>query len=216
MKGLNFNQLKFKVSFGVQWQQLFYHDLNSKLTFETETQILYSPNDELRYSILSMLDDNCKQSDNKFEFLLEYPDRGSSFYFRWKQTNNPLNEREETGKSKAFGFEPIHNATKQNIFAGLVKTVNDNPDNKLSLLNGVPSIIGGNNWNYAVGLYKDAFYYSQNTNKYNYPVSDSQGAEICALWVRLPVSLYSHHMSVLHSYLFHSFFFQYRNNNKNK
>ena len=183
------NRMEYKFAFSSRWQKLFFHDLKSGLKFNSDEEVLYSI-DESRYSILSLLDDNAKCSEGKFEFLLEYPDRGSSFYFRWKQLNNPINEEETEGMTSAKGFESFYNGTNTKLFGGLVKTSGRTEEKTLSFLNGVPSRYGSSNFNFAVGIFAKTYYKNGDSEiLYNYPVGDQIGAEQCALWVKLPIKM---------------------------
>ena len=186
MSSFSFNNVEFKYAFSAYWQKLFYHDLSSGLEFNTEDEVLYSL-DESRYSMLTLLNNRTKFRDGKFEFLLEYPDRGASFYFRWKQSNNPIIEEEKQEMESAEGFESIYRPPNHSSFGGLVKTKETTTNNRLPFLNGVPSAYGDAGISYAVGIYAGGWYTAGDSTRYtNYPVGDKQGAEQCILWVKLP------------------------------
>ena len=73
------------------WLKVFFHDMSTFEGFLSEDEVK-SCNSAKKYSILSELNSNMKQKNNKFEFLLEYPELGRINI--WQQTNNPLNEEE--------------------------------------------------------------------------------------------------------------------------
>ena len=173
----------FKYAYGAFWFRIFYHNLQKASKFANEAEAKNS-NLEYKYSILDQLNDNYKYKDNKFEFLLEYPDYGNSYYYRWKQYSNPLFE-EEKGQATASEFESIHYAEPSlTNFAGLVKTVTTS-SNPLSLLNGCPIKTGESNWNYGIGLYNGAYFFSNNNKLYNYPLYLPTGSNVVQLWVRV-------------------------------
>ena len=184
MTGLKLNNSELKIVDGIVWQKIFFHDLRCGLAISNEEQAL-SSSDPCRFSKLGALDNKTKLSDGKFEFLLEYPDRNPLIYFHWKQLNNPVLEEEHSSPTSE-GFELIYPSTDSTKFAGLVKTTRRTLQNPLSYLNGVPSLVGSDNFNFAVAIFNGSHYSMNHIDTlYNYPVYDQIGAEICVLWVRV-------------------------------
>ena len=135
--------------------------------------------------------------NNKYEFLMEYPDYGEDYFYRWQQNNNPL-EEVETGLQTADGFVDIyHPIDSSNTipFQGLVRT-SAPPESPLALLNGQPSIIGSWGWNYAIGQCQGQWY--SNNYLYNIPIGNSRGANYVYLWMKIPTFLYPSSSSRFH------------------
>lgn len=137
---------------GAKWVEVFYHNTNNNTEwFADEAEALHCTS-EYKYSRLDCLE-QYRQSDGKFEFLLEYPTENPGRYNRWKQTDNPA-ETVDTRTDIQYddipvvnGYEPIHIdwLTKGDKFGGLILSINDD-----SLIDG--SI--GNNWHFAIGVNK--------------------------------------------------------------
>ena len=66
-------------------------------------------NSSQKFSMLSNISE-IYRINNKFEFILDYPERSNWFW--WRQTNNPIYEMEVFGVRKAEGFESIYNSSK--------------------------------------------------------------------------------------------------------
>ena len=92
-----------------------------------------------KYSILSRL--NFFKSDEKFEFLLEYPDcpTRQGEYNHWTQTNNPVT-------SSITGYTPIHIDWTTQGWGGLEKSYGTGSSS--TFINGT---VQHNNWYYAIG-----------------------------------------------------------------
>ena len=81
------------------WALIFHHDAR-KGFFANKKQALFSKNDDL-FSVLNKVDDTFK-IDDKFEFVLEYPEIEG--YSQWTQTINPLNSK----ANETNGYQKIH------------------------------------------------------------------------------------------------------------
>ena len=111
-------------------------------------------NSQYKFSILDQLE-NFRGTDNKFEFLLEYPDDFPNEYNRWKQTDNPVTVSEVIGGDpyKAAGYESVHidwdsNRTDSSIcntFSGLLRS------SRSSTYTLIDGSIGHGNWHTAIG-----------------------------------------------------------------
>lgn len=137
-----------------EWLEVFYHNNNNcKVFFSNQTEALHT-NSQYKFSILDQLE-NFRGTDNKFEFLLEYPDDFPNEYNRWKQTDNPVTVSEVIGGDpyKAAGYESVHidwdsNRTDSSIcntFSGLLRSSRSSTH---TLIDGS---IGHDNWHIAIG-----------------------------------------------------------------
>ena len=131
------------------WARIFYHNV-------TEGSTLFSTLSEARdtqtankYSRLYLLDDNAyKGTDNKFEFMLCYPNLDNSKYNRWKQTDSPINLYTGTGQGTFVpGYEAIHIDWTGNGWGGMERTSPSASAFTNSYLNGS---VGYGNWWYAI------------------------------------------------------------------
>ena len=119
------------------WLLLFRHDMHEKeIYFSNENEFLFS-NTKEKFSILGTLDDSFL-INQKFEFLLEYPDvEGFNI---WTQTINPLNAIPE----QSNGYVPVKESFTENSWNGLSRSSSVN-----SFLDGSPT---NETWFYAIGL----------------------------------------------------------------
>ena len=163
---------------GCEWLKVFYQKKTGNKGFDNIEDALLC-NEEDRYSILSELNESLKLSNNKYEFILEYPE--INLYNRWRQTNNPIDEYEATGKATVDGFYSIHLGAYKSNWGGLARS---NGTDR-ALLNGTPDTIGNNDWWFAVGVKTGAFYYK---NTIIMP-AHNVGVTILYLWVRVPIKI---------------------------
>ena len=140
--------------YGAEWLEVFYHNTNNDTVYFTNEQEALHTNSQYKFSILDQLE-NFRGTDNKFEFLLEYPVDLPNQYNRWKQSDNPVEIEEIIENNtyyKANGYEETHIDWNTNgsstayEFSGLLKS-NSN-DNTWTLIDGS---IGGGSWFYAIG-----------------------------------------------------------------
>lgn len=140
--------------YGAEWLEVFYHNNKSgTILFANEQEALHT-NSQYKFSILDQLE-NFRGTDNKFEFLLEYPDDFPNEYNRWKQTDNPVTVSEVIGGDpyKAVGYEAIHidwdfnriDSSICNTFSGLLRSSRSSTH---TLIDGS---IGHSNWHTAIG-----------------------------------------------------------------
>lgn len=127
--------IRIKTFWGKTWMLIYRHSTLKTVSYFTIETAKFSNEDD-KFSILGKIDDSFKYND-KYEFLLEYPESGK--FCIWRQSKNPL-EQKKDGKNEAEGFEPIHLIESQ--FCGLQYTGGN------SLLNGHRTSDG---WIYAIG-----------------------------------------------------------------
>ena len=90
------------------------------------------------YSLLYLLNsDKLKNSDGKYEFLLEYPDDDPGHYNRWKQSSNPCTS------TTVSGYEAIHIDWTSNSRGGMLL----NSGSETTFLKGSTTSA----WFYAIG-----------------------------------------------------------------
>ena len=169
---------EFRSFKGYTWLKVFYHNMTDLVGFNN-VEDAFSINEKNKFSILIEINESLKQRNNKYEFIIEYPEL--KIYNRWQQTNNPINESEEEGKRFVEGFRQIHTSAHHNLWGGLARTKNCNPCN--SLLNGTPSITGNGEWYFAIGQRNGATW----GNTKLIP-SNSSPTNIVYLWVKMPQS----------------------------
>lgn len=140
--------------YGAEWLEVFYHNTNNNTVWFTDEQEALHTNSQYKFSILDQLE-NFRGTDNKFEFLLEYPQDLPGQYNRWKQTDNPalVQELSNSTPSPANGYEAIHVDWTPNGWGGLLKS------QKGSTSSPIRTFIDGStnygNWFYAIGCYNN-------------------------------------------------------------
>ena len=112
-----FCQYETKTQYEAIWLKVFDHDSGAGGFFQSKTEALNCSITN-RYSILYILDSRFK-INGKYEFLLEYPELVG--YNRWLQTNSPIDETEQSGKT-AEGYEAISITWDASYWGGLVKS----------------------------------------------------------------------------------------------
>lgn len=122
---------------GAEWAKIFEH--NSKagtVVFSSVAQCL-NVQDENRYSRMYLLD-NFKNINNKYEFLLEYPDDREGQYNRWIQNLNPCNEyiTPTSSGTPADGYTVVHVDWTGNHWGGLTRQNSSVTSNYLTYLSG--------------------------------------------------------------------------------
>ena len=156
VKGVNrtIGKYDFHSFFGAQWLKVFYHRPgDNKLIFENEQQ-LKNINDKQRYSILGELNENYRIND-KYEFLLYYPD--ISKFNWWRQSKLPYDETEKEGMGHADGYENVSISMTDNYWGGLVKqgisliTEKEDCGYECSFIEGS---VGDAQYYYSIGLRK--------------------------------------------------------------
>ena len=135
------NLYEIKSTYDAHWLKIFYHNSSNGVYFNNSNDSIFIDTKQ-KYSILQKIDDSFKYN-NKFEFLLEYPEL--SGYNRWRQNINPINDIEKLGISPANGYEPVQISWNLSIWGGLVKSIYT-----CSLLDGS---VGATTWWFSIGCY---------------------------------------------------------------
>lgn len=136
---------------GAKWVEVFYHNTNNNTEwFADEAEALHCTS-QYKYSRLDCLE-QYRQSDRKFEFLLEYPIEHPGEFNRWKQTDNPIKVQEiqTTSGSPANGYEAIHIDWSSKGWGGLLKSDSNNQYGLSTLLDGSTN---HNNFFFSIGRY---------------------------------------------------------------
>lgn len=139
---------------GAKWVEVFYHNTNNNTEwFENEAEALHCTS-QYKYSRLDCLE-QYRQSDGKFEFLLEYPIEHPEEFNRWKQTDNPVKveEIQSASGSPANGYEPIHVDWTEQYWGGLLKSSSNNLHGVTGLLDGLTN---HNNFFFSIGRFDTA------------------------------------------------------------
>ena len=175
-KSIKVGKYEYRTFSGSLWLKVFFHNMSTLCGFTSEEEAKLC-NSENKYSILSELNSSLKQGNNKFEFLLEYPELGRMNI--WQQTNSPLDE-EEHGQEFVEGYKDIYIGAPRSTWGGLARTTGN--DKTYTLINGSPSV-NYSDWYFAIGMYNGA-YWSGN----NLP-SNADATNIVYLWVKMPINL---------------------------
>lgn len=142
--------------YGAEWLEVFYHNNKSgTILFANEQEVLHT-NSQYKFSILDQLE-NFRGTDNKFEFLLEYPTEIPNKYNRWKQSDNPVEVQEVIDNDTASttfanGYEAIHIDWTGQYWGGLLRTAGSNAD-----WTYIDGSVGHTNWHFSIGQMKEYF-----------------------------------------------------------
>ena len=157
------------------WLLIFSHNSSRSGLFPNSDAALFSllP---VRFSILSTIEDSWK-IDNKFEFMLEYPEH--SVRNIWKQSLNPIDDYESARPDErtAQGYDEVSIDVSDNGWGGLVRSSIPSA----TLLDGSVNYVksGTEYWYYAVGASRK-FY-----NDESIPFANSSiHANVVKLWIR--------------------------------
>jgi len=160
-----------KDCYGASWLKVFYHDSSTGSYFQSYSEAL-SINLTKRYSIIGSIDERFKNND-KFEFLLEYPQYNK--INRWKQTLNPKDNPEVEGM-QAEGYEAVNISFHGKSWGGLVKS----SDSRTALDGSAGSL----SWYFSIGCYTSSW----KPNLFPGPAIDSDTAYAVSevyMWVRI-------------------------------
>lgn len=107
---------------GAEWAKVFDHNSQSGTVVFSSVAEALNTQVENKYSRLYLLD-YFKNINNKYEFLLEYPDNAVGQYNRWIQNNNPCNEYiiPTSSGSPAAGYTAVHVDWTGNLWGGLTR-----------------------------------------------------------------------------------------------
>ena len=172
------------------WLKVFFHNMTNLVGFSDENEAILC-NEKDKYSILGELNSSLKQRNGKFEFIIEYPEK--EIYNQWLQTNNPIDEVENSAKTFCEGFKSKHNGAPNKKWGGLAKSADG--AESLTLINGTPGETGGQNWMFAIGMYNGRSW----NNNTNLP-SNKDPVNIVYLWVKIPMNfMHTMRMRCTHS-----------------
>ena len=166
MSTMNVSGKIYKLERNSIWLLLFHHDV-------TIGDFFYSHADALKcfnytggkYSIIYSLNNNYKIND-KFEFLLEYPEINKSN--RWRQSINPLYQSMIRGKN-VTGYEPVDIQMSGRNWSGLYKVNSEQVTLLAASCNG--------NWFFSIGTVNKQFF--------PYFPGPDFNSKIVSLWVRI-------------------------------
>lgn len=71
------------------WLKVFYHDITNSVFFTSIHEMEYLIGETDRFSILGLLS-FIKRPEEKYEFLIYYPELGENYWNRWSQNSHPL------------------------------------------------------------------------------------------------------------------------------
>ena len=135
------------------WVRLFYHNCKEGTVLFTSLNECKNTQTTDKYSRLYLIDSGDlykSSSDNKYEFMLCYPNNTTQ-YNRWKQTYAPQNEfvtETSTGDGVATGYSAVHIDWTSNYWGGMTRDKNDTSSYSPTWLSGS---VGHANWFYAIG-----------------------------------------------------------------
>lgn len=133
-----------------EWAKIFEHNNHSGTVLFTSLDECLKSNTQDKYSKIYLLD-YFKSKNNKYEFLLEYPDDVPNQYNRWIQNNNPCNEFVPTttsGDGTAAGYTTVHMDWNGHYWGGLTRQNSDATTISPTYLSGS---VGHTNWWFAIG-----------------------------------------------------------------
>ena len=134
---------------GAAWIKIFEHNNHAgTVRFTTLDECLHSDTLD-KYSRFYLLD-YFKNANNKYEFLLEYPDDVPNKYNRWIQNNNPCKEFVPTtsaGDGTAEGYTAIHIDWSGSYWGGLTRMNSSETSISNCYLSGS---VGHTNWWFAI------------------------------------------------------------------
>lgn len=109
------------------WKIVFDHNMKINSTYFSKDEWYCSEHG--RYSILSKLE-NYRNSDNKFEFKLVYPEFDERWNFiHWIQSSNPTQCWDQVNDFKLINVQ-YHSSTSKRDFQGLARPINNWPKPK--------------------------------------------------------------------------------------
>lgn len=147
---INTYDMALKVtSDGALWARIFYHNVDEgTVMFDSVSEALNTQTTN-KYSRLYLINDDTtfKGQDNKYEFMLCYPNNTAE-YNRWKQSNAPQNVYTGTGQGSTVpGYEAVHIDWSGNSWGGLER--NDSSTSSITYTY-IDGSVGFGNWWYAI------------------------------------------------------------------
>ena len=136
---------------GAAWIKIFEHNNHAgTVLFTSVDEALHSETLD-KYSRFYLLD-YFKNVNDKYEFLLQYPDNYTDKYNRWIQNLNPCNEyiTPTSSGTPADGYTAIHIDWTSNYWGGLTRQNSSATSNYLTYLSGST---GHSNYWFAVAAF---------------------------------------------------------------
>ena len=158
---------EIKELYNAKWLKIFFHNSSNQTYFHNKQEALNSKSFQ-KFSILGEINNNFL-NNNKFEFLLEYPEIIG--YNRWTQVANPILQNDYS----ELGYEGINISWSGEYWGGLaLSSVTD------SFLDGS---IFHSFWFYSIGCYSGWW----SSNKFPGPATSSTryAVSLCYLWIRI-------------------------------
>ena len=150
VKGIdaNIGTMTFKYLYGAQGLLVFHQNITNQNYFRDADEAVNcsAPG---KYSILAYINDTMKYNE-KFEFLLKY-DINENKYNRWRQSNNPILEKEQENIDEVEGFDYVHLDYNNTKFGGLAVKVFETQYNCINCL--LAGCLGYSDWYYGIGQY---------------------------------------------------------------
>jgi hypothetical protein len=152
--------------------KVFFHNSTGGIFFNSKEEAKFIVSEQ-KYSLLNKISPMMK-IDEKYEFLLEYPNGYSN---QWKQTNSPLEEAETTTEKhyNVTGYEEVNITMRDNSWGGLALSTKDS-----TLIEGS---IGHIDWYYAIG--------QTSVNSLSQIAANVWGTKSAKLWIRIKENLIS-------------------------
>lgn len=161
-------KLPIKEQYGATWLRIFHQNSKSgTVVFTSDSEVLNTDTQD-KQSVLDKID-VFKGNDDKFEFLLEYPQL--SGYNRWKQSEKPQDENIANGNTDATatGYEAISISWSDNYWGGLTLSTSSSTY--------IDGSVGSGYWCYAIG--------TKVPYQTGMPSSNSSVSGSVDLWVRI-------------------------------
>ena len=173
----NIGKYHYKRFRGASWLRIFYHNAKLGKGFNSESEAK-SSNTKYKFSILEEVNDERYKFNGKYEFLLQFSERGEGFNW-WRQTNFPLNEKDDdTTKNMVIGYENVSISWFEHEWGGLAKSILSHGSCVPCLIDGS---IGSPNYHYAIGNYGCNGYFLDST-----PSNEITAVDEVILWMRVP------------------------------
>ncbi|EAX98829.1 hypothetical protein TVAG_409670 [Trichomonas vaginalis G3] len=151
-KQINYgNKYRFTFFNDSYFQLIFYHDVRSGNYYFNKVNVKRYFG-QYTYSLLSDLEaESLYKTDNKYEFILHYPELGLDEFNWWRQSLSPTiqtedNLQNETGTPLVLGYENISVKFTTNNWGGLSLSKRENE----SYINGD---VSPGFWFYSIGNY---------------------------------------------------------------
>ena len=151
-KQINYgNKYRFTLFNESIFQLIFFHDVRTEEKYFTPSNVRQYFG-RYMYSLLSNLEaESLYKTNDKYEFILQYPELNGSNYNCWRQSLSPTIQTEdnienETGRPQVLGYENLSIHYTSSNWGGLSLS----GSNQTTYVNGN---INTSYWHYAIGCY---------------------------------------------------------------